>query len=87
MASLLYQMGQFYIQRLRLEKARGIAEQAVEVGSGLGPLVETVSRLVAAELNIAPDEPLLRRQTYRAARLVRAAPAKCEYFPSAFRYD
>ena len=60
MASLLYQMAQFYIQRLRLEKARGIAEQAVEVGSGLGPLVGPVSRLVAAKLDIAPDELFLR---------------------------
>jgi tetratricopeptide (TPR) repeat protein len=41
MASLLYQLGQFYIQRLRLEEARKIAEQAVEVARGLGPIFET----------------------------------------------
>jgi class 3 adenylate cyclase/tetratricopeptide (TPR) repeat protein len=41
LASLLYQLGQFYIQRLRLEEARKIAEQAVEVGRGLGPIFET----------------------------------------------
>ena len=38
MASLLYQLGQFYIQRLRLKEARKIAEQAVEVGCDLGPI-------------------------------------------------
>jgi len=41
MASLLYQLGQFYIQRLHLDEARKIAEQAVEVGRGLGPIFET----------------------------------------------
>jgi tetratricopeptide (TPR) repeat protein len=41
MALLLYQLGQFYIQRLHLEEARKIAQQAVEVGRGLGPIFET----------------------------------------------
>jgi class 3 adenylate cyclase/tetratricopeptide (TPR) repeat protein len=41
LASLLYQLGLFYVQRLRLKEARKFAEQAVEVGRGLGPIFET----------------------------------------------